>query len=207
MGFPEKRKSLVKYLIRQGILKTPRIIKAFETVPRENFVLEKYRDQAYSDQPMPIGFNQTISAPHMVSLMSELLEPKKTDKVLEVGAGSGYQAAILSRLVKKIYTVELEPGLVKFAAQNIKKTGYKNVQIMEGDGSKGYPKAAPYDKVIVTCACPKIPGALVEQLKEDGILLAPVGGGWAQDLILGRKKKGKLEIKRYGSCVFVPLRH
>ena len=207
MDFFHKRVSLVRYLVDQGILKTSRIIEAFKTVPRELFVPEKYRKSAYSDEPLPIGFNQTISAPHMVAMMTELLEPKKTDKVLEVGAGSGYQAAVLSRLVRKVYTIELEPDLVKFASRNIRKAGIKNVQIMQGDGSKGYPKEAPYDKVIVTCACPEIPDALVEQLKEGGIILAPVGGGWSQELIKGVKRKGRLETKNCGGCVFVPLRH
>jgi len=207
MDFFHKRVSLVRYLVDQGILKTSRIIEAFKTVPRELFVPEKYRKSAYSDEPLPIGFNQTISAPHMVAMMTELLEPKKTDKVLEVGAGSGYQAAVLSRLVRKVYTIELEPDLVKFASRNIRKAGIKNVRIMQGDGSKGYPKEAPYDKVIVTCACPEIPDALVEQLKEGGIILAPVGGGWSQELIKGVKRKGRLETKNCGGCVFVPLRH
>ena len=207
MDLEEKKKALIRELKSGKLLRTRVVTRAFEEVPRELFVPQKYRGQAYSDQPLPIGEGQTISAPHMVAMMTELLEPKKTDKVLEVGAGSGYQAAILSRLVKKLITIELEPELARRARESLKKAGYRNVRVLAGDGSKGYPKEAPYDKVIVTCACPEIPPALIEQLKEGGKLVAPVGGGWHQELIVGVKRKGKLVEKNYGGCVFVPLRH
>jgi protein-L-isoaspartate(D-aspartate) O-methyltransferase len=202
-----QRKSLIDRLITEGFLKTPRVIKAFEKVPREEFVLPKGRDYAYADTPQGIGYGQTISAPHMVAIMTELLEPKPKDKVLEVGTGSGYQAAILSKLVKIIYTTELTPELVEFSRANLQRAGCKNVKVIQGDGSKGYPKEAPYDKIIVTCACPEIPRPLIEQLKQDGILIVPVGGAWMQDLKLYKKTKKDVEEKSYGGCVFVPLRH
>ncbi len=207
MDLQNQKKILIKNLIEEGFLKTPKIIKVFKTVPREEFVLKEYKNQAYVDYPLPILEGQTISAPHMVAMMTELLKPEKNDKVLEIGAGSGYQAAILSRLVKKVYTIELEPKLAKFAKENLERVGYKNVKVIVGDGSKGYPKEAPYDKIIITCAVPEIPEKLIEQLKEGGIILAPVGSGYYQDLILGIKKDKKLKTKNYGGCAFVPLRH
>lgn len=207
MELGEKKELLIKELKSQGFLESRAVIKAFREVPRELFVPEGQRKHAYSDQPLSIGEGQTISAPHMVAIMTELLEPRKTDRVLEIGAGSGYQAAILSRLVKKVVTIELEPELAKRAGESLKKAGYKNVELLVGDGSGGWPEEAPYDKVIVTCACPEIPPALLEQLREGGKLIAPVGGGWHQDLIEIVKKKGELVKKSHGGCVFVPLRH
>ena len=140
--------------------------------------------------------------------MTELLEPKKTDKVLEIGAGSGYQAAILSHLVKKIYTVEFFPELASLARKNLSRTGIKNVEVIPGDGSKGYPKDAPYDKIIVTCSIPQeIFNSLGKQLKEEGILIAPVGEAYGiQMLTTAKKAKGSLRKKEYFGCVFVPLR-
>ena len=202
---PESQR-LIEHLIREGYLKTPGVIEAFRQVPRQFFVPEEAERNAYADYPLPIGRGQTISAPHMVAIMTELLEPKKTDKILEIGAGSGYQAAILAKLVRKVYSVELEKGLVEFAKSNLAKAGITNVEVMRGDGSKGCAKAAPYDKIIITCACEKVPDALFRQLKVGGILIAPVGGSWLQELKLYRKMKSGIEEKNYGGCVFVPMR-
>lgn len=207
MDLIEKKKELIKNLIEQGFLHSKEVIDAFESVPREEFILERDKVYAYADYPLPIISGQTISAPHMVCLMTELLEHKKTDKVLEIGAGSGYQAAILSKLVKKVYTIEIDYDLVEFAKRNLAKTGYKNVEVIRGDGSKGYAKKAPYDKIIVTCAIPEIFKELINQLKLKGKIIAPVGSGWFQELILGIKTKTGLETKNYGGCAFVPLRH
>lgn len=207
MSLQEDKKRLIENLKALGYLKTQKVIKAFGQTPREEFIPLKYRDEAYSDTPLPIGYGQTISAPHMVAIMTELLEPEKTDKVLEIGAGSGYQAAVLSRLVRKIITVEFQPELAGMAEENLKRTGCKNVKVVCGDGSRGWPKEKPYDKIIVTCACPEIPKPLEEQLKEGGILILPLGEGWQQELIVARKTRGKLEEKDYGGVVFVPLRH
>ncbi len=206
MSLSREKEYLISELIRNGYLKTPKVVKAFKIVPREKFVPEKYKKFAYSDQPLPIGYGQTISAPHMVAIMTELLEPKKTDKVLEIGSGSGYQAAILSRLVKFVYTVEFEKGLCEFAEKNLKNAGYRNIKIIRGDGSKGYQKESPYDKIIVTCASEKIFPEWIEQLKTNGIIVAPIGSHWSQILTVGIKTKTGLQTKEYFNCVFVPLR-
>ena len=187
-------------------MKTKLVESACLKVPRENFVREQDKVYAYSDQPLSIGYEQTISAPHMVAIMTEFLEPKKTDIVLEIGGGSGYQAAILSKLVKRVYTIEFQKELIGFAEKNLKKSRCENVEVFHGDGSKGYKKAAPFDKIIITCAVKKIPEELVNQLKDGGIMVAPVGR-FLQTLIVGKKKKGKLESEKYFSCVFVPMRN
>lgn len=202
----ERKKHLIQHLKDAGYLRTPRVIKAFQETARELFMPKEMRQHAYADEPLPIGDGQTISAPHMVAIMTELLEPRKSDKVLEVGAGSGYQAAILSKLVRKVYTVELEPNLAARAAKALGKAGCRNVEIMVGDGSKGWKQQAPFDKVIVTCGADEIPKPLVSQLKEGGIIAIPVGS-WQQELIIGRKRKGRLLKERHGACIFVPLRH
>ena len=204
--FERERERMVVELINHGYLKTERIIKVFLEVPRHLFVRESDVNFAYADYPLPILAGQTISAPHMVAIMTELLEPRPGDKVLEIGAGSGYQAAVLSKLVKKVYSVEIEPELVSFAKSNLERAGIKNVEVIQGDGSKGYEKAKPYEKIIVTCATPEIFDSWISQLKTNGILLAPVGGGFYQELIKIRKTKKGLERKNYGGCAFVPLR-
>ncbi len=204
--FERERERMVVELVKSGYLRSERIIKVFLEIPRHLFVKKTDTNFAYSDYPLPILAGQTISAPHMVAMMTELLEPKERDRVLEIGAGSGYQAAILSKLVKKIYSVEINPDLVSFAKSNLERAGIKNVEVIQGDGSKGYEKAKPYDKIIVTCATPEIFNSWISQLKTNGILLAPVGGGFYQELIKIRKTKKGLERKNYGGCAFVPLR-
>lgn len=206
MELEEKKKALILQLIKNGYLKTKRIIDAFKKVPREEFVPERYKEFAYIDEPLPIGFGQTISAPHMVAVMTELLEPKRTDKVLEIGSGSGYQAAVLSRLVNYVYTIEVEAGLYEFAKNNLQRLGYKNIKIIHGDGSKGYPQAKPYDKIIVTCGTEKIYPEWIEQLKRNGVLVAPVGSPWIQTLVVGKKKNKNFVTKKLFRCMFVPLR-
>ncbi len=200
------KEELIKNLRIEGYLKTRKIIRAFIDIPREEFVTKEYKDQAYADYPLPIFNNQTVSAPHMVCLMTELLEPKNTDKVLEIGSGSGYQAAILSRLVKEVYTIEIDSQLAEFAKTNLKRIGVKNVMVIIGDGSKGYEKERPYDKVIVTCATPKIFDTWVDQLKENGIILVPVGAGFYQTLIKARKEEGRLKTENHETCAFVHMR-
>ncbi|RMF54818.1 protein-L-isoaspartate(D-aspartate) O-methyltransferase [Candidatus Woesearchaeota archaeon] len=178
-----------------------KLLKAFENVPRELFVREDDFGRAYGDYPLPIGYGQTISQPTTVMIMINALELKPTDKVLEIGAGSGYCAALMSKLAREVVSVEIITELVELARSNLRKAGIKNVIVVEGDGSLGYGKKAPYDKVMVTAACPKIPKPLIEQLKPDGILVAPVGA-YSQRMI--RIKNGKKED--LGSFVFVPLR-
>jgi protein-L-isoaspartate(D-aspartate) O-methyltransferase len=207
MSLEEEKKNLIGQLKDIGYLKTPAVIKAFLETRREDFIPSENRKLAYADEPLPIRNGQTISAPHMVALMTELLEPKKTDKILEVGSGSGYQAAILCRLAGKVITIELEPELAVFAEGNLKKAGCGNVKVLCADGSLGYAKEQPFDKIIVTCGCEEIPKPLVEQLKEGGIIIAPVGSAWHKELIAARKVNGELQEKSYGSVAFVPLRH
>lgn len=206
MGINEDREMLISKLQGEGYLKSDKVILAFREVPREEFILDTDREYSYSDYPLQIGHGQTISAPHMVAMMTELLKPGQSDVVLEIGAGSGYQAAILSRLVSRVFTVEVEPDLAMFAKRNLEKVGCGNVEVLLGDGSKGHPPAAPYDKIIVTCAAPEILGAWKDQLKEGGILVAPVGGFYHQDLVLLRKSKGGFKRESHGGVIFVPLR-
>jgi protein-L-isoaspartate(D-aspartate) O-methyltransferase len=201
------KKELVQNLKNSGYLNSQKVVKAFMDIPREGFIPEESRNYAYADRPLLIGNGQTISAPHMVAMMTELLEPEPRDKVLEVGGGSGYQAAILSRLVKRVYSVEVDLELVSFAKANLRRVGISNVEMILGDGSRGYPKEKPYDKIIVTCATPKIFDSWTSQLKTEGILLAPVGGGFYQELIKIRKTRKGLEKRNHGGCAFVPLRH
>ncbi len=207
MDLSDKKKVLIKGLVAEGYLKSPRVIKAMMDVPREDFVDPDQRDFAYSDTPLFIGSGQTISAPHMVAIMTEMLRPGKADRVLEVGSGSGYQAAVLSRLVKKVFSIELEGELVEFARKNLKEAGIRNVEVIQGDGSRGYPEGAPFDKVIVTCGTDRLYPAWKEQLREGGILLAPVNADPHQELIIATKKNGELRSREVLSCAFVPLRH
>ena len=201
------RKDLIKMLVAERLLKSRKVIKAFEDVPRENFLPERLRGLAYSDTPLPIPGGQTISAPHMVAVMSEYLDVEANHKVLEIGAGSGYQAAILSKMAPRgrVYTIEVVLELTDFAKKNL--AGYKNVRVFSGDGSIGLPEYAPYDRIIATAGCPSIPRPWMDQLKEGGKIVAPVGGMYEQRLILVEKKDGKiLETDLNFPCVFVPLR-
>jgi len=204
--FAAEREGMVRHLINEGYLRSNKVIEVFRDVPRHLFVPDELRRNAYDDCPLPIGSGQTISAPHMVAIMTELLEPRKTDVVLEIGAGSGWQAAILSRLVKSVHTIELDGMLAASAAEKLIMVKADNVKVMQGDGARGYAKAAPFDKIIVTCACGKVPSPLFEQLKVGGILIAPVGGSWLQELRLYRKTKNGMKEENHGSVVFVPLR-
>ncbi len=209
-GFSVMRRRLVDNLVRDGILRTPRIIKAFLKVPREEFVPSNLRSSAYVDHPLPIGYGQTISAPHMVAIMTEELQPMPGDKVLEVGTGSGYQAAILAEIVKPnghVWTVERIVDLVRFAKENLRRTGYSDyVTVIHGDGSEGLPQYAPYDRIIVTAAAPRVPEPLIEQLRPGGRLVIPVGGRYFQVLkVIDKLSDGTLKSIEKVSCVFVPL--
>ncbi len=211
------KKKLLENLVKEGIVKTPEVIRAFLKVPREEFVPEEYRFEAYYDYPLPIGHGQTISAPHMVLLMTEKLEPRLGMKVLEIGTGSGYQAAIIAEIVApssedksrwgKVITIERIPMLAKYARKNLEKTGYSDrVKVIVGDGTKGYPEDAPYDRIIVTAAAPVIPESLVRQLKRGGRMVIPVGDMYYQELvIIDKKADGSIRKKRDIPCIFVPL--
>ena len=207
MTYEEKRSDLVKQLILEGRIKTKEVERAFLEVKREEFVPDHFKHYAYVDSPLEIGHGQTISAPHMVAIMVEGLDIKKGQKILEVGAGSGYHAAIVSKLVGNkghVYTIERYSSLVENAKKNLKSTGIKNVTIEIGDGSEGLPKYAPYDRIYVTCAAPDIPPPLIDQLKDEGKLMVPVGKMICQ-LELIEKIKDKLHSKNLGGCAFVPL--
>ncbi|MDD5086469.1 MAG: protein-L-isoaspartate(D-aspartate) O-methyltransferase [Candidatus Nanoarchaeia archaeon] len=201
-----ERKELVDCWNSKGIVKDKRLLDAFLSVPREKFILDGHLSEAYGDYPLPILEGQTISQPTTVMIMINALELKKTDKVLEVGAGSGYCAAIISRIAKEVYTTEIIPGLVDFAKKNLEKAGIKNVYVIHHDGSQGYEKESFYDKIIVTAACPKIPQPLIDQLKENGMIIAPVSYLLGQKIVKGIKKQNKLEKEPLGDFAFVPLK-
>jgi protein-L-isoaspartate(D-aspartate) O-methyltransferase len=201
------KEELISSLISSGFLRGSAVIAAFRKVRREDFLPEEYRRYAYDDSPLPIGGGQTISAPHMVAVMTELLGVKDGQRILEVGAGSGYQAAILSALNPggRIFTVEIMDAVAMAAAERLK--GYKNVSLIVGDGSLGLPQEAPFDRIIATAGCPAIPLPWKQQLAEGGLILAPVGGLYSQDLVLARKEHGVVsETNANFPCVFVPLR-
>ncbi|HXL01776.1 MAG TPA: protein-L-isoaspartate(D-aspartate) O-methyltransferase [Candidatus Atribacteria bacterium] len=201
----EQRKNMVeRQLILRGI-KNQRVIEAFLRVPRHLFVPSSHKDLSYQDTPLPIGYGQTISQPYIVALMVELLNPQEDDRVLEVGTGSGYEAAILAELVKMVYSVERLPELVKRANGILSQLGYRNVVVVEGDGSKGLPEFSPYDKTIVSACSKQIYPAWVEELKEGGMIVLPLEEDMGQNLIRGIKKRGKLVLENHGGCVFVPL--
>jgi len=190
---------------RRGV-KDPRVLEAMRKVPRHEFVPEAERDEAYDDRPLPIGHGQTISQPYIVALMTESLGLKGTEKVLEVGTGSGYQAAVLSGLAKAVFTIEIVEPLGKQAAEVLQRLGYKNVSVRVGDGYRGWREEAPFDAIIVTCAPDAVPEPLVHQLAEGGRMIIPVGPeGKAQQLVLLKKKHGKLHQQEILPVRFVPM--
>lgn len=203
------RDTLVDGLVRRGYIVTPAVDRAMRRVPREEFVLERLKDDAYVDTPLPIGAGQTISAPHMVAIMAEKLDLQPGHKVLEVGAGSGYHAAVVAEVVAPdghVFTIERVEVLARFAEDNLVRTGYGGaVTVIVGDGSAGLPEKAPFDRIFVACGAPDVPAPLAEQLAEGGKLLVPVGGRMYQDLIRVEKKGGHLRKENHGGCVFVPL--
>jgi len=203
----------IDYLIQnwkyEKIITDNKILEAFKKIPRENFILKEHMAEAYGDYPLPIPADQTISQPTTVAIMTQALNVKEGNKVLEIGTGSGYQAAILGYLVGKkghVYTTEYYDELVNFARENLRKTKIKNVTVIKTDGSQGLKKYAPYHRIIVTAAAPKIPDILLEQLKNKGILVAPVGSRYSQEMLRIKKIGKKREIKRLGSFIFVRLR-
>ena len=183
----------------------PAVLAAMGKVPRQEFIPAESRDRAYEATPLKIGYDQTISQPYMVAFMTEKLDPKPTDKVLEVGTGSGYQSAVLSGLVKSIYTIEIVQPLAERAAKDLKRLGYDNVNPRCGDGYKGWPEAAPFDSIIVTCAPDQIPQPLIDQLKEGGRMIIPVGEIGNQTLCMLTKKAGKIEKLAVVPVHFVPM--
>jgi len=174
-------------------------------IPRHFFIPAPYDKSAYEDAPLPIGNGQTISQPYIVAFMTELLDPHPEDRVLEIGAGSGYQAAILSMLVQHVTTIERIPAVAELARKNLEKLGMKDIDIIVGDGTRGYPEHAPFDGIIITAATPEIPQPLIDQLTVGGILVAPVGGREIQELITFTRNGGGIVRSSHGGVRFVPL--
>jgi len=183
----------------------PEVLRVMLKVPRHAFVPEPYTRYAYDDSPLPIGGEQTISQPYIVALMTEELDLKPGDRVLEVGTGSGYQAAVLAEIAAQVYTIEIIDFLGLRAEEVLKGLGYSNVHVKIGDGYEGWPDEAPFDKVIVTCAPTEIPEPLVAQLAEGGIMVIPVGEAGSQFLYRVRKQAGRVETERVTPVSFVPL--
>lgn len=202
--FTEARRAMVLHLRERGI-QSEGVLRAMGAVPRHRFVPKEYQPFAYEDDSLPIGEKQTISPPYIVAFMTEKLAPKPTDRVLEVGTGSGYQAAVLSRLVKQVYSIEIIASLAHSAAQRLRALGYKNVNVKAGDGYQGWKEHAPFDSIIVTCAPDHVPQPLISQLKEGGRMVIPVGERYVQTLYVMKKVKGSLEQTATIPVYFVPM--
>ena len=200
------REKMVKTQIEARGVKDERVLNAMKDVDRHKFVPDRHITEAYEDHPLPIGYGQTISQPYIVALMTELCELDGSEKVLEVGTGSGYQAAILSLLAKDVFTIEIVEPLGKMADVRLKNLGYHNVRVKIGDGYNGWPSEAPFDVIILTACPPKIPDTLFSQLKEGGIIVAPVGQ-FSQELVKVKKIRGKMVSKTVTYVRFVPMVH
>src|SRR6516162_10810806 len=203
--FVAERQKMVEQQLRPRGIHDERVLMAMMKVPREEFVPENLRDQAYQDSALPIGHDQTISQPYIVAFMTEQLRPRPSDRVLEIGSGSGYQAAILAELVANVYTIDIVEPLARTAEATLQRLEYKNVLVKVGDGYKGWPEEAPFDAIIVTCAPEKVPQPLVDQLKEGGRMIIPVGERFAQQLYLLEKKNGQLKESATLPVRFVPM--
>ncbi|MBM4295309.1 MAG: protein-L-isoaspartate(D-aspartate) O-methyltransferase [Deltaproteobacteria bacterium] len=203
--FDAVRRDMVETQIRRRGVADPRVLAAMSQVPRHKFVPSHIWDQAYNDYPLPIGEDQTISQPYIVALMTQTLEVKETDKVLEIGTGSGYQTAILAKLAAQVYSIERIASLEAKAQKVLEELGYANVHIKVGDGTLGWPEEAPFDAIMVTAGAPQVPRPLTEQLALGGRLIIPVGDQWSQTLTLMRKTKEGLKTEYHGGCRFVRL--
>lgn len=207
--FAGSKKELISSLQKRNKI-GKNVIEAFKKVKREQFVLEQYLEHSYDDVALPIVGRQTISQPSTIAYMLDLLNVKPGNKVLEIGSGSGYNAALIAEIVGSkgmVYSVEFLDDLYKFAKKNITNAKIKNVKVIKGDGSKGYHKEAPYDRIIITAACPEIPGVLLEQLESDGAIVAPVGSLEYQKMVRLKKKDGMLErFESDSEYIFVPLK-
>jgi len=203
--FDALREEMVLTKVQAEGISNEAVLKALRKVPRHEFVPMNQRAMAYDDLALPIGNQQTISPPYIVAYMTESLDPQSTDKVLEIGTGSGYQAAVLAEIVSEVYTIEIVSPLAKQATRRLKDLGYSNVHVLDGDGYKGWPEHAPFDKIIVTCSPENVPVPLVEQLKEGGRMIIPVGQRYQQSFHLLRKENGELKDERLVSTLFVPM--
>ncbi len=208
--FEEKREELVRSLKRRDYLKTPKIIEAFRKVPREKFLSSKVREDAYADRPLPIGEGQTISAPSMIAIMLEVLQAEDEDKILEIGTGSGYNAALLAEIVKpngNVITIERLESIAETGRKNLENLGFSNVEVVVGDGTMGYEEEAPYDGIFVTACAPKISDSMTDQLSIGGKLVIPVGSSYMSQTLFSVEKlsESEFEKNRHGGCAFVPL--
>jgi protein-L-isoaspartate(D-aspartate) O-methyltransferase len=203
--YAAQRNAMVAKEIEAAGVKNPRVLDAMRQTPRHEFMPAAYRSYAYIDAALPIGDRQTISPPFVVAYMTEQLNPQPTDRVLEIGTGSGYQAAVLSPLVKDVYTIEIVEPLGRRAERALKRLGYKNVHVKVGDGYQGWPDAAPFDKIIVTCSPESVPQPLVDQLREGGEMIIPVGERYQQNLVRMTKRDGKLKSEPLQATLFVPM--
>ncbi len=199
------RREMVELQIRARGIRNERVLEAMLTVPRHEFVPAEYRGEAYEDKPIPIGEGQTISQPYMVASMMQAIEFTGNEKVLEIGAGSGYAAAVLSRLAATVYTVENHPTLALAAQERLARLGFENVFVHTGDGSAGLKEAAPFDAILVAAAAPDLPQPLLKQLAEGGRMAVPIGAGNSQELVLVTKVNGVIQSRPLYECRFVPL--
>ena len=199
------RQRMVTTSVIDAGVKNPRVIEAMRTTPRHEFVPRASRKLAYEDMALPIGDQQTISSPFIVAFMTEAVDPQPTDRVLEIGTGSGYQAAVLSGLVQDVYTIEIVESLGRTAQRTLESLRYRNVHVKIGDGFQGWPEHAPFDKIIVTCSPESVPQPLIDQLREGGLIVIPVGPRYQQVLHLMRKRDGKLVTESQRATLFVPM--
>ena len=200
-----QRETMVREQIAGRGITDSATLHAMRAVPRHEFLPLRLRGEAYADYPLPIGHGQTISQPYIVAFMTEAIRPRPGDKILEIGAGSGYQAAVLAHTGAEVYTVEIIEPLAEMARQNLERLGYKSARVMHGDGFRGWPEHAPFYAIVVACAPDKIPSNLVAQLKDGGRMVIPVGGGMEQELILLRKSGGVIEKHSVLPVRFVPM--
>ena len=196
---------MVEYQIISREIKDERVIAAMKNTPRHLFVPDKVKKYAYEDRPLPIGHSQTISQPYIVALMTEMLELTENDKVLEIGTGSGYQAAILAQLAGEVYSIEIVEALAESSRKLLAKLKHSNVTVIYGDGYQGLPEEAPFDKIIITAAPPEIPDKLVEQLKIGGIMVLPVGELYQELMLITKEQDGSITKKAAGGVRFVPM--
>jgi protein-L-isoaspartate(D-aspartate) O-methyltransferase len=204
--FAAARERMVREQIENRGVRNADVLRVMRQTPRHLFVPQSVRSLAYDDGPLPIGWGATISQPYIVAFMTEMLKPAKHDRVLEIGTGSGYQAAVLAQLTSKVYSVELVPELAAAARDRLRKLGYSNVTVRQGDGYQGWREEAPFDRILLTAAPEEVPEALIEQLADRGRLVAPVGSVWSQELVVIEKSNGSIRRWSAGGVQFIPMK-
>jgi protein-L-isoaspartate(D-aspartate) O-methyltransferase len=203
--FAVERERMVRETIASRDVKDANVLRVMRETPRHEFVPRPVQRLAYADQPLPIGYEATISQPYIVAKMTEMLETRKGDRVLEIGTGSGYQAAVLGQLVKEVYTIEIVPELAERAKETLRRLGHANIHVRHGDGYAGWPDQAPFDRIILTAAPPEVPQALINQLAGGGRLVAPVGRGYQELTVIDKTKDGRIRRSRSIPVRFVPM--